>query len=46
MGKPIERDFTQRLGILKHFPYLGAACIVPQAMATGADANGRKIVKG
>lgn len=45
MGKPIERDFTQRLGILKHFPYLGAACIVPQAMATSADANGRKIVK-
>lgn len=46
MGKPIERDFTQELGILKHFPYLGAACIVPQTMVTSADANGRKIVKG
>ena len=44
MGKPIERDFTQELGILKHFPYLGAACIVPQTMVTSADANGRKIV--
>lgn len=46
MGKPIERDFTQRLGILKHFPYLGAACIVPQSMAYAADGNGRKVVKG
>ena len=45
MGKPIERDFTQSKGILKYFPYEGAACIVPQTMATSADANGKKIVK-
>ena len=45
MGKPIERDFTQSKGILKHFPYEGAACIVPQSMASVADENGQKIVK-
>lgn len=45
MGKPIERDFTQSKGILKFFPYEGAACIVPQTMVTDADTNGRKIVK-
>lgn len=45
MGKPIERDFTQSKGILKYFPYEGAACIVPQTMVTSADANGKKIVK-
>ena len=45
MGKPIERDFTQSKGILKFFPYEGAACIVPQSMASVADANGQKIVK-
>ena len=45
MGKPIERDFTQSKGILKFFPYEGAACIVPQTMVTSADANGKKIVK-
>lgn len=45
MGKPIERDFTQKIGILKHFPFLGAACIVPVSMATSPDENGRKIVK-
>lgn len=44
MGKPIERDFTQSKGILKFFPYEGAACIVPQSMVSVADANGRKIV--
>lgn len=43
MGKPIERDFTQSKGILKFFPYEGAACVVPQG-STVADANGRKIV--
>lgn len=45
MGKPIKRDFTQSKGILKYFPYEGAACIVPQTMVTSADANGKKIVK-
>lgn len=45
MGKPIERDFTQSKGILKYFPYEGAACIVPQSMASVADENGQKIVK-
>lgn len=45
MGKPIERDFTQSKGILKYFPYEGAACIVPQTMVTSADANGKKIAK-
>ena len=45
MGKPIERDFTQSKGILKYFPYEGAACIVPQSMASVADENRQKIVK-
>ena len=45
MGKPIVRDFTQGKGILKHFPYEGASCIVPQTMVSQADENGRKIVK-
>ena len=36
MGKPIERDFTQSKGILKFFPYEGAACIVPQTMVADA----------
>ena len=45
MGKPIERDFTQSKGILKFFPYEGAACIVQQTMVTSADANGKKIAK-
>lgn len=44
MGKPIVRDFTQGKGILKFFPYEGAACFVPQTMATSADGNGMKIV--
>lgn len=37
MGKPIVRDFTQGKGILKFFPYEGAACLVPQTMVTSAD---------
>ena len=45
MGKPIERDFTQSKGILKYFPYEGAACNVPQSTASVADENGQKIVK-
>ena len=44
MGKPIVRDFTQGKGILKFFPYQGAACVVPQSMKSDADANGKKIV--
>ena len=45
MGKPIVREFTQGKGILKFFPYEGAACVVPQSAVTAADANGMKIVK-
>lgn len=44
MGRPIVRDFTQGKGILKFFPYEGAACLVPQTMVTSADGNGMKIV--
>ncbi len=44
MGKPMEREFGQEKTILKFFDYKGAACVVPQSMAT-ADANGKKIVK-
>ena len=40
MGKPIVRDFTQSKGILKFFPYEGAACVVTQASVTVADENG------
>ena len=43
MGKPIVREFTQGKGILKFFPYEGAACLVAQSGVT-ADANGNKIV--
>ena len=46
MGKPIVRDFTQGKGILKFFPYEGAACLVPQTMKSTADENGNKIVPG
>ena len=44
MGKPIERSWAQSKGILKFFPYEGAACLVPQTMKAVADANGMKIV--
>lgn len=44
MGKPIERDFTQNKGILKFFPYEGAACVIEQSKVSVADANGRKIM--
>lgn len=44
MGKPIIREFTQGKGILKFFPYEGAACVVPQSAVSGADANGNKIL--
>lgn len=43
MGKPIEREFNQAKTILKFFDYKGAACVVPQSMAT-ADENGKMIV--
>lgn len=45
MGKPIVRDFSQEKGILKFFPYEGAACLVTQASVSSPDENGRKIVK-
>ena len=44
MGKAIVRDFSQEKGILKFFPYEGAACLVPQTMKPSADENGMKIV--
>lgn len=43
MGKPITRDFTQSKGILKFFPYEGAACIVEQS-SVSAGTDGRKVV--
>lgn len=45
MGKPIERDFTQSKGILKFFPYEGAACVIKQSTVSLADENGKKIAK-
>lgn len=45
MGKPIIHEYGQEKGILKFFPYQGAACVVPQTMQATADANGYKIVK-
>ena len=39
MGKPIVREFTQGKGILKFFPYEGAACVVPQTAVSAADEN-------
>lgn len=44
MGKPIVREFTQGKGILKFFPYEGAACVIKQSTVSQADTNGRKIV--
>lgn len=44
MGLPITKEYGTELGILKFFPYKGAACVVPAAGVT-ADANGKKIVK-
>lgn len=43
MGKPITREFTQGKGILKFFPYEGAACIVPKS-GVEAGSDGRKVV--
>lgn len=44
MGRVITNSYGQDKGILKFFPYEGAAVLVPESMAS-ADANGRKIVK-
>lgn len=44
MGKPIVNEYGNEKTILKHFPYNGTACVVPQSM--GEDVDGRKIVKG
>ena len=44
MGKPIKKEYSPDLGILKFFPYKAAACLVP-AEGVQADANGKKIVK-
>lgn len=43
MGKPIEKEYGQDLGILKFFPYKAAACVI-SATGVEADANGNKIV--
>lgn len=44
MGRVRTATYAQGKTILKHFPYLGAACLVPESMAS-ADENGLKIVK-
>ena len=44
MGKPIKKEYSPDLGILKFFPYKAAACLV-SASGVQADANGKKIVK-
>lgn len=46
MGKPIIRNFGQSKGILKFFPYEGAACLVPQSAVSSADANGEQDCSG
>lgn len=43
MGKPITHEYGQEKGILKFFPYKGAACVV-SATGVEADENGNKIV--
>lgn len=42
MGKPIIREFGQSKGILKFFPYEGAACLVLQSTVSSPDANGKQ----
>lgn len=44
MGTPIKKEYNANKTILKFFPYVGAACLVP-ATGVEADANGHKIVK-
>ena len=45
MGKPITHEYGQEKGILKFFPYHGAACVVPESMGV-TQADGRKLVVG
>lgn len=44
MGAPITKEYGVENTCLKFFPYLGAACLVPQS-GVDADENGNKIVK-
>ena len=44
MGTPIKKEYNANKTILKFFPYLGAACLVPTS-GVQADVNGKKIVK-
>ena len=44
MGRVVSKEYGQALGILKHFPYEGASCVVKEANVS-ADENGLKIVK-
>ena len=43
MGKPITHEYGQDKGILKFFPYKGAACVV-SAEGVTPDDNGNKII--
>lgn len=45
MGTPTVKEYGADAGILKFFPYHGAACVVPQSMVTEADDNGYLIAK-
>lgn len=36
MGKPIVNEYGQEKGILKFFPYQGAACVVTTTIAGGS----------
>lgn len=44
MGLPITHEYGTDVGILKFFPYKGAACVV-SATGVSANADGKKIVK-
>ena len=49
MGKPIERNWTQSKGILKFFPYEGAACLgylLEDVDVTQGDAPGTYVYQG
>lgn len=43
MGKAIVKEYDNDITILKYFPYLGAPCLVTEALATTVGAH--KIVK-
>jgi len=45
MGRVKTNSYATEIGILKYFPYEGAAVLVPESMVSSADANGNKIVK-